>query len=731
MALLLASTLAIPRPSPAPLTNGLRPWVAGSAVTLAVDPARLSLVPGASASLVGVWSGVPANCVGTALWFRWSSGPGLFSGTLAPLNASSVRLEATLPAPSVGEARLDSALAIRCGSNQSVIEDVATASVSVMAPLEIANLSAAPDPVAALAPVVLSGWIVGGAPPLRLTVGWGDGTLTVVNLTSAGRFSLVHAFSAGSFAPTVIVVGAEGQQASATVDEPVYASAGLAVGIGSRSLVAEVGMPARFSGVILDPPSLFGLSESCGDTNTPPSAAADSGVEARNFSCTFVAPGVAAVGFAVTPASGSATVAATLEEPVAAPLALSVSSRLSADAGTSVDVSVNVTGGAWPIQVTGWLSGTETPVVRTVDGDGRVTLPFVADRVGSFVLSFSASDALGAVSGNATARLVVTPMLAVVANATASTAANATGVVVTGTVEQGTDPFGWAVVPSIVPIEESAEHGMVTSLGEFEWRGSFRLTGNLSVCVGVVDAQGFTTWTNLSLVIAAPPPPPSPPLTVSGTMEPVVIDSSTQWVLNVTLQGGTPPFTLWWNDTVGDRQTFSAPADGTDSWRLPVVANGTLDATLSVVDRLGDRARSNLSAVAPPAPPASPGTAPTAPPTPSPPSATADAGSGPAFLRWTVLAIGAAAFLGGWVVWHRRRRSRSAPAPEPDPVEVLRTIVAPADGVDRATVELLAEEAGVSLPTLRTTIDRLVAEGTLRSETDRDGEEVFAWSSEP
>jgi hypothetical protein len=82
------------------------------------------------------------------------------------------------------------------------------------------------------------------------------------------------------------------------------------------------------------------------------------------------------------------------------------------------------------------------------------------------------------------------------------------------------------------------------------------------------------------------------------------------------------------------------------------------------------------------------------------------------------------------VVLLRRRRVRRdrLPTPGPDPVAVLRRIIEPADGAERFTVELLAEEAGVPLAQVRSTIDRLVSEGRVHSESGADGEEVLSWS---
>ena len=59
---------------------------------------------------------------------------------------------------------------------------------------------------------------------------------------------------------------------------------------------------------------------------------------------------------------------------------------------------------------------------------------------------------------------------------------------------------------------------------------------------------------------------------------------------------------------------------------------------------------------------------------------------------------------------------------------MLKRIIEPADGAERFTVELLAEEAGVPLSIVRSTIDRLVGEGKVLAESGADGEEVLSWS---
>ena len=78
--------------------------------------------------------------------------------------------------------------------------------------------------------------------------------------------------------------------------------------------------------------------------------------------------------------------------------------------------------------------------------------------------------------------------------------------------------------------------------------------------------------------------------------------------------------------------------------------------------------------------------------------------------------------------WRRRAQKPEGKTEGPNPEAVLKKIIEPAEGAERFTVELLAEEAGIPLGVVRSTIDRLVAQGTVVSEGGADGEEVLSWS---
>lgn len=81
---------------------------------------------------------------------------------------------------------------------------------------------------------------------------------------------------------------------------------------------------------------------------------------------------------------------------------------------------------------------------------------------------------------------------------------------------------------------------------------------------------------------------------------------------------------------------------------------------------------------------------------------------------------------GSWARWLWGKRP-PPPVAAPDVVEVLRRIIDPCAGAERAMVELLAEEEGVPWARVRRTIDRLCATGRIRSDRGDDGVVRLTW----
>lgn len=73
-----------------------------------------------------------------------------------------------------------------------------------------------------------------------------------------------------------------------------------------------------------------------------------------------------------------------------------------------------------------------------------------------------------------------------------------------------------------------------------------------------------------------------------------------------------------------------------------------------------------------------------------------------------------------------RRWWSGTPPPKVD--ELLRRVIASCDGADRAMVEVMAEEEGISWQESRRAIDRLLAEGRLLGFRDAEGIVRLRWA---
>jgi hypothetical protein len=238
----------------------------------------------------------------------------------------------------------------------------------------------------------------------------------------------------------------------------------------------------------------------------------------------------------------------------------------------------------------------------------------------------------------------------------------------------------------------------------------------------VVDSAGAIANTSLGL-----PLPPRLTLQVTvGVRSASPAGGSVTLSLALEISGGVAPFRVVFGAGGRAAWVFSVAADGPYFRNFTLAPSGAVDWSVACSDALGVTAGENGSlSVTPssppaPVPPGGPPASPNGGPRPGVPFASLAAAS------VVALAVVAITILG--VRWWRRRRGADPPAPGPDPVGVLRRLIEPADGADRPTIELLAEEEGIPLPEVRATIDRLVADGTLLREVSPEGEEALSWA---
>jgi hypothetical protein len=425
----------------------LRP--SASDLALAVNPPSWWLTSGNTTELAATWTGIPPGCEVDPLWFRWTIARGFAEGTLGPIDGSTANFTAASYESGTAEVEARSAVVVTCGTDQLAKYGSAEAAISVVAPLRLENVSLAPDLVPEATFSNLSAVLVGGQPPYRLRIDWGDGNVSDSNASAPGLLSFAHQFPSGSFSPTILVSDAAGLLTNGSVDGPISASSGLAVAVDTPTVEAEVGVPVLFSGEILNPPAQFGSATLCADTVPSHPISAYGNLSVENFTCTFASAGPAEVDFEVVPINDDLPpVEAHWSEPVVPRLALNVSAPpVVGEVGLPTVFTVRLSGGVPPFLLTWRLAGNSTAQEELAYADGWVQLPVWPSEFGTYALTATVTDALGVLVATGSATVPVDPPLN--ASATVDRILGLDGAVVrvAGTVTQGTAPFLWWVLP--------------------------------------------------------------------------------------------------------------------------------------------------------------------------------------------------------------------------------------------------------------------------------------------
>jgi hypothetical protein len=699
VALVLNSTLAgeeVSEPfGPFELASG------GSAV-LVVDPLSWWMVDGDTTTLTATWVAPGPACVVSPVWFRWSVGGAGWAGSVDPTSGPQVNFTTSAESGGLAVVSVRSVAAVACGGRSTLALAAAQSNITVVVPVSILNLSVAPDPVEPGAPAYLAGNVAGGSPPYVLQAFWGDSTSSSATLNESGRFELTHSFATGEYRPGLLATDSNGLLARSVTPNSLDVSSSFSVGLVSNRSETDVGVPVQLNATALQAPNGSIMDWDC-DAPTHAAAAADA--SHTQFACSFLTPGVGNATVEVFPGGGVAPVSAFFPIAVEAPPTLAIVPYDStAEVGQSLSVNLDVAGGVPPFQLAWSVTDSNQSGVLPVVADGPVTIPIQPCDAGSFNIVVRLTDSDGDVDSNSSARISVSPALNVAISSDRSQ--NESGAVLgtEGTVTAGAPPFLWFVDPSQAPIIGSNASGSLAGEASFDWWGVYRTSGTVGLTATVVDAEGgfavarfgLETLTPFSAVISLLNPPAETP----GSAE-----------LEVQLSGGLPPFEVYVNATDGEEWNWSLASDGTSSSWLVAHSGDNLGLEITVIDATGSAFESNGTLRVPAAGEAI---------SPSPPN------------EWSYsLAVGLpVAFAAlALVAGLRYRRTRPVPRAPPDPVEVLREIIEPSDGADRATVELLAEEAGVALDLARATLDRLIADGTVLRETDPDGGEAVSWAN--
>ena len=595
-----------------------------------------------------------------------------------------------------------SAAELRCGDATDGLLSSAFASVLEVAALEVENLTIGPIASGGGLATNLSGRIVGGIPPYQVTVRWGDGTAGMRNLTTPGPFDWSHVFRPGTFLPRVTVVDSSGRETSAVVPQPVEVGGNASISVTASTALAEVGITVRFTGVVTGmPPNAFSRLSACGESSlatpeSPPEIVCDPG-----------SAGLLPVALLSTDGSVGPALTQTLEEPVAPALSVAVTPpTLEGEVGTVAFFEVGLSGGAPPFALNWVFGGQSGPGPDVLSEDGTLLLPVQPNATGLVRLSLTVSDADGATASVADSSLFVGPALSLEATAASSNLPSAAQVELSASVAGGIGPMAWVLdsEPTFGPGDSPS--GWLPAAAGLHWSGTFPAEGAGTVELTVVDAVGALANETVPVELL-------PPLTGALSVSAVNASDGPGVVVNLNLSGGAPPFSVWINASSGAVWNATDPSDGVFEATVPVERAGASSVLVVAVDRLGGKVAGSTFVITH----SSPGLS-ASPPGPSP----------------LVVAVGVLSVLfvgAGAVLYLRHRRHPAQPSPSPEPEKVLEQILAPADGAERVTVELLAEEAGVPLETVRSTLVRLIATGKVRSEVSPDGEEVLAWSDPP
>jgi len=700
--------LLVPAPrDPSPLATGgslpagdLAPPRAADA--LEVDPPDWQMTGGNATNLTATWIDTPPGCGLTPLWYHWTLPTTSSSGQLNATAGPEVAFEGDGTTPGATVVTVQAAALLECPTGDLPLVENSSATVTVVAPLRLANISVAPAPLTPGQTAVLSVAVAGGLAPYTVDIDWGDGTTSTTGLADAGRLSTSHVYLAsGIFVPLLTAADAGGLIARASDPATVDVSSGTAVSISAVRTVADVGVPVVWNATVDREPLFYITDPECNGLLPFPLELPN----ATAGTCTFSVPGRSSISVNVEPDVGpTAAYASTTVSVVSAPVVAAVPSSTAAEVGRPSDLLAVVEGGVPPLTLT--CSGPDlvSPPHLELAGDGVVAVPVDPSAAGRLDFTIQVTDADDLLSPPALAVLLVDPSLN--ASFEDGRELNATGASLSlaGSVTSGVQPFVWSIVPSEPGPGAAAVSGTLDGPGAVGWSGTYRWEGSITVRAIVADAAG-------DLLEDAWVLPSIPPLAIEVTSPVNFSAGSSTFSLSLEISGGLPPFNL--TAASGDRTigTWSVDTDGPFLWRLPGAGSGTVPVAISVEDAAGVEEWGNTTVSFP------------ALPVPAPATATVS-------LEWgAAAAVVLAAIVVVAALWVRRRR----PAPTAaavDVTSVLRAILTPADGAERTTIELLAEQEGVPLETARSTLDQLIAKGTVRSEIDGDGIEVLSWTHE-
>jgi hypothetical protein len=710
-----------PLAAAAPAAGGVSASHAAGAARLTVNPSDWLMESEGSASFSATWTSFSGDCASVGAWFFWNESRSFVGGYLNSTSGPSVQFTAATAVTGVVNLTVRSAIQLTCNNQSRAIQGIATVRITVVAPLvasPLASDTALPTPGASVA---LRGSIYGGLRPYRVLASFGDGVETNLTVGTPGPFSLDHAYPNGSYRPDVTIEDSGGAIVSSSLPTPLNVSEGPAIAIRSSVTAAELGRPVTLSSELLAiQGDLVYRWSVAGHVFATTSNVTFEDPYPVNFTVSLevirVVPPLYLVNLELTTTLSIRV--DTLPNVTFGPLPSQT------ETGEGVSLGVSVHNGTSPYELHWQMPPSNLTGILSLPAPGTYFLLLAPSSPGDFQLDATLTDADGAELDLTLPFPVVEPPLDLSVGANRSTVLGGVLQTLQFATSGGVNPLWWIVVPNEAPVTSSPLEGETDRDGTLVWTGLFQTVGNVSISIVFLDAASCSVSDFVVLPAVTPLFASFSVLVENGTAGPE---------LNATLalEGGLPPFHVALDAGGSVWISSGLSTDGNYSWTNRANQTGTVAVDLELSDSAQQTLWENRSVVV--VPNSSGGPAPPPPTVVSTPATAKgnDVWSIPLEIL-TAAGVGAITFVGLRTYLSRTRRGPSPPpTPTVDASEVLRRLVTAGDGIERGSLELLAEDAGLSLSQVRATIDRLAQDGVLRTELGVDGEELLTWVDAP
>jgi hypothetical protein len=406
----------------------------------------------------------------------------------------------------------------------------------------------------------------------------------------------------------------------------------------------------------------------------------------------------------------SASVSATIHV-VPAPFLEIASSGGLGDVGRPFLFAANLSGGAGPFRVDWSLSGGASNGSTVVPFDGTYELAVVPVAAGPVWVLGTVLDAWNRSFEGVTpiGRATALPTLAP-AGVPFAEVGYATPVSIE--VADGTPPFAWSVVPAPGVSAESPSQGSIPADGPISLLVTFDEAGSCVLPVSVVDASGVAVSTNVTVTVSA-----GLNLTVAlGSSDPV---AGAGVPVRATVSGGLPPFQYRLALSDDESSEGNLSDAGVVTWTAEPASAGYLTLRGSVTDATGRTANVSFTLYV-----AASGSLPAAPS--GAPGSSASAGLLAGAVAGALLSLLGGFAIRRWVRWPRRRPVDGS-ADRAGRSAVRELLAGSEEGLDRSTLELLAEERHIPPDQLAAAVAAWQRAGRVRVDDEGDGHEVLRW----